>query len=288
MSVNEKNIERGYRSAGINWFPGHMAKSMRAIAESAKLVDGAIYVLDSRAPFSCVNPKLTEIFANKPILYALNKSDLIENSDLKRVQAIFRERGELCYPVVGTNKKTVLGGIGLLRERLKEKVERNKLKGDRPLRFMVIGIPNTGKSTLINSLCPSKRAQTGDKAGVTKTTQWIKLEGLELLDTPGTMPPHIETQEIAKRLAFIGSINDDILNKEDLCLDLINVLKEIAPEKLSERYKINADNEGLKIYEEICKNRGFLLRGGDFDYTRCATSVIDDFRKGRIGKICLE
>ncbi len=272
----------------IQWFPGHMTKSMRMISENAKLIDGVIYVSDARAPFSCINTKLSELFPNKPIVYALNKSDLIEREDLKRITALFKEKGLKAIGVVGTDKKTVLSCLGAIKEELKEKIERNTLKGNKPIRISVIGIPNTGKSTFINSLCSQKKAITGDKAGVTRNTQWIKIDGVELMDTPGTMPPQFENQEIAKRLAYIGSLNDDILDKEEICLELIKALVAICPEKLSEKYKVDIAQEPLSIYEDICRKRGYLLRGGDFDYTRCANAMLDDFRKGRIGKICLE
>lgn len=272
----------------IQWFPGHMSKTMREITENAKLIDGVIYVLDARAPFSCINFKLNSVFTSKPIVYAVNKSDLIEKSDENRIFALFKAKNMTAKFIVGTDKKSVNSVFGLLKEKLADKIEKNKLKGNRPLRVMVIGVPNTGKSTIINSLCGQKRANTGDKAGVTKNTQWLKISGLELMDTPGTMPPSFENQEIAKRLAYIGCINDDILDKEEICLELIKSLKEICQEKLSEKYKVNTQAEPIEIYEEICKNRGYLLRGGQFDYERCACCVIDDFRKGRIGKICLE
>lgn len=272
----------------IQWFPGHMSKTMREITENAKLIDGVIYVLDARAPFSCINFKLNSVFETKPIVYAVNKSDLIEKADENRIFALFKEKNITAKFIVGTDKKAVSSVFGLLKEKLADKIERNKLKGNRPLRIMVIGVPNTGKSTLINSLCGQKRANTGDKAGVTKRTQWLKINGLELMDTPGTMPPSFENQEIAKKLAYIGCINDDILDKEEICLELIRSLKEICPEKLSEKYKVNFELQPLEIYEEICQKRGFLSRGGQYDYERCASSLIDDFRKGRIGKICLE
>lgn len=272
----------------IQWFPGHMTKSMRMISENAKLIDGVICVLDARAPFSCINKKLSELFPNKPIIYALNKSDLVEREDLKRMINSFKEKGLKATGVVGTDKKSVMACLALIKEELKEKIERNTLKGNRPIRISVIGIPNTGKSTFINSLCTQKKAITGDKAGVTRNTQWIKIEGVELMDTPGTMPPQFENQEIAKRLAFIGTLNDDILDKEEICLELIKSLIQICPQKLAEKYKIDITKEPLAVYEDICRKRGYLVRGGDYDYTRCANALLDDFRKGRIGKICLE
>ncbi|HBF44089.1 MAG TPA: ribosome biogenesis GTPase YlqF, partial [Clostridiales bacterium] len=158
----------------IQWFPGHMSKSMREISENAKLIDGVIYVLDARAPFSCINFKLNGIFNSKPIVYALNKSDLVESVDLKRLLSEFKNKSMTAVSVTGTDKKTVSNALRVLKTQLAEKIERYKLKGNRPLRVMVIGIPNTGKSTIINTLCGQKKAVTGDKAGVTKNTQWLK------------------------------------------------------------------------------------------------------------------
>ena len=159
----------------------------------------------------------------------------------------------------------------------------------KPLRIMVAGIPNTGKSTLINAFAGAKKAVTGDKAGVTKGKQWIKLEGLELLDTPGTMPPSFDDQTYAKHLAYIGSINDDILDFEELTLELLGELAKNRPSALEAKYGItDFGAPPLELYEQVCRRRGFLLRGGEYDYERCAKAVVDDFRKGRMGKIALE
>ena len=173
---------------------------------------------------------------------------------------------------------------------LKEKLDRNKEKGVfKPIRFMVAGIPNTGKSTIINALSGGKKAVTGNKAGVTKGKQWVRLRELELLDTPGTMPPAFENQYLAKHLAYIGSMNDANIDFNDLAFELLSELKEKYPELLKNKYGIeNLDVETLELYEKICVRRGFLRKGGEYDYERLATAIIDDFRKGRIGKIILD
>ena len=173
---------------------------------------------------------------------------------------------------------------------LKDKLLRNKEKGVfKPVRIMVAGIPNTGKSTIINALCGGKKAITGNKAGVTKGKQWVRLRELELLDTPGTMPPAFENQTLAKHLAYIGSMNDANIDFNDLAYELLAELKEKYPELLKEKYGIeNLDVETLELFNAICVRRGFLRRGGEYDYERCATAIIDDFRKGRIGKIILD
>lgn len=275
----------------IQWFPGHMTKSMRMMEENVKLVDGIIFVLDARAPYACVNNKLLGIFENKPVLFVLNKADLVNSSEISAILKCFKDEGKRVVAINGTIKKDA----GLLYSEtvkmLSDKIERNKQKGVvKVLRVMVAGIPNTGKSTIINSLCGEKRAVTGDKAGVTRSKQWIKLKDLELLDTPGTMPPKFENQFYARHLAYIGSINDSILDVESLCLEFIKEISCTHPAELSLKYSLKdvEEKEPLEIYEEICKRRGFVLRGNELDYERGARAVFDDFRKGRIGKICLE
>lgn len=274
----------------INWFPGHMAKATRMMEDSLKLVDGVIMVLDARAPNATMNNKLGKLFQNKKVLYVINKSDLVEEKDVTLTLKSFRERGLTAVAISAMNKRS----ISLLYDRifslLKEKVERNKLKGVfKPMRVMVAGVPNTGKSTIINALCGGKKTVTGNKAGVTKGKQWVRLNDLELLDTPGTMPPNLENQTYARHLAYIGSVNDVILDFSDLAYELLKELKEKYPDKLKEKYKIeNLEVSDLEIFNAICVSRGFLLKGGEFDYERCANAVIDDFRKGRIGKIILD
>ena len=274
----------------IQWFPGHMTKAMRMMEDNVKLCDGIIMILDARAPFSCINEKLNKLFEHRPVLYVLNKSDLVERKDIAFTINKLKEEGKKAVSVIGTDKKAVNGLYNEIFSMLSEKLERNKAKGIfKPLRIMVAGIPNTGKSTIINTLSGAKKAVTGDKAGVTKGKQWVKLYDLELLDTPGTMPPSFADQNKARHLAYIGSINDDILDMEELALELIKDLKVIAPKAFMEKYKLDSmDKEGLAIFDDVCKKRGFLLRGGESDYTRCSRAIIDDFRKQRIGKICLE
>lgn len=274
----------------IQWFPGHMAKAMRKTEEDLKLCDGVIYVLDARAPFACFNPKLTALFKNKPVVYCVNKSDTVPTSSLGLISEEMKRRGLTFELTDGLSKRDAAKIKNACEKVMSERIERDKVKGiKRTLRFMVAGIPNTGKSTIINTLSGGKRAETGDKAGVTRANKWIRLGDFELLDTPGTMPPSFENQTYAKHLAYIGSLNDEILDIEGLTLELIRELTAIAPENLKERYGLTSlDGEPLEIYEAICKRRGFLLKKGECDYTRCAKAVIDDFRKQRIGKICLE
>ena len=272
----------------IQWFPGHMTKALRMMEENLRLVDGVIVILDARCPFACVNPRLEQLFAGRPVLYVLNKADLVEQRDIARNLSALKAEGKQAVAAVGTEKRSaVYDGIFAM---LAEKTARNRAKGVfKPMRVMVAGIPNTGKSTVINSLSGAKKAVTGDKAGVTKGKQWIRLFDLELLDTPGTMPPSFENQELAKHLAYIGSVNDDILDFTELAPELLEELWQRYPALLAEKYGIGEEEDTpLKKYEKVCRRRGFLLRGGEYDYERCAKAVVDDFRKGRIGKICLE
>lgn len=267
-----------------------MTAAMRMMEENLKLVDGVMIVLDARAPRASLNNKLNKLFVNKKILYVLNKCDLVDGNDIKRTVAEFCAEGKETVAVSAMDKRAVDLLYGKLFSLLKEKLEKNKEKGVfKPIRIMVAGIPNTGKSTIINALCGGKKAVTGNKAGVTKGKQWVRLKDLELLDTPGTMPPAFDNQTLAKHLAYIGSMNDANVDFNDLAYELLGELKEKYPKLLADKYGIEDFTVStLELFEKICVRRGFLRRGGEFDYERCATAIIDDFRKGRIGKIILD
>lgn len=274
----------------LQWFPGHMTAAMRMMEENLKAVDGVMIVLDARAPRASLNSKLDKLFVNKKVLYVLNKCDLVEPVDVKRTISEFALENKEIIGVSAMDKKAVDLLYNKIFSLLKEKLERNKLKGVfKPIRIMVAGIPNTGKSTIINALCGGKKAITGNKAGVTKGKQWVRLRELELLDTPGTMPPAFDNQTLAKHLAYIGSMNDANIDFNDLAYELLAELKVKYPELLKAKYGIeDLEVETLELFNAICVRRGFLRKGGDFDYERCATAIIDDFRKGRIGKIILD
>lgn len=252
------------------------------------LCDGVICVLDARAPIATLNKNLKKIFGEKPILYVLNKADLSDGRADAFVK-FFEDRGRYAMKCDSTNISTKRQILARLNAIVKEKRERAQAKGlNRTFRFMVAGIPNTGKSTIVNLLSGQKRAKTGDKAGVTRDVRWLKCGEFDLLDTPGTMPPSFDNQYLARHLAYIGSINDDILDMDDVALELLGELAEKYPECLTERYGITDFSEKLGMYEAVCKRRGFIFRGGEYDYERGAKAIVDDFRKGRIGKICLE
>lgn len=274
----------------INWFPGHMQKALRMMEAEAKNVDALIYVLDSRAPFACLNPEFVRIIGSKPILYVLNKIDLADEKKIKEIKANLPGENKL---VIELNS-TASGAIGLVTSSLnalcKATIEKYKNKGvNYFVRAMVLGVPNCGKSTLVNNLCGSKKAITGNKPGVTKGKQWVKLSNnIEILDTPGTLWPNLIDEGEAKKLAFIGSIKDDVVEIEQLSLFLLEALLKTYPKELEERFSVQVENKTpLEIMEEIAERRKYVVRGGEIDYERTAKAILDDFRKGRIGKITL-
>lgn len=274
----------------INWFPGHMQKALRMMETEAKNVDALIYVLDSRAPFACLNPEFVRIIGSKPILYVLNKIDLADEKKIKEIKTKLPGENKL---VIELNS-TASGAIGLVTSSLnalcKATIEKYKNKGvNYFVRAMVLGVPNCGKSTLVNNLCGSKKAITGNKPGVTKGKQWVKLSNnIEILDTPGTLWPNLIDEGEARKLAFIGSIKDDVVEVEQLSLFLLEALLKTYPKELEERFSVQVENKTpLEIMEEIAERRKYVVRGGEIDYERTAKAVLDDFRKGRIGKITL-
>lgn len=273
----------------IQWFPGHMTKAMRMMEESVKLVDGVLVVLDARAPAATYNRNLAALCGTKPVLYVLNKADLADDKKTDAFIGEFAKNGAFalkCSAMAPPAAKQIAGKIALV---LREKFARDEQKGVvRPPKMMVCGVPNTGKSTVINALSGQKRAVTGDKAGVTRGKQWIRCAGFELLDTPGTMPPSFDNQELARHLAYIGSINDDVLDMDDVALELLREIGQTYPSFLTERYGIEDFSSPLAMYEQVCRRRGFMLRGGEFDYERGAKAIVDDFRKGRLGRITLD
>lgn len=271
----------------IQWFPGHMTKAMRMMEEHLSLVDGIVFVLDARCPAASFNAKLKKMANNKPVLYVMNKGDLAdERAD--NLMKIVTESGANAVKINAVNAGSKRDITWAIEKLVAEKRARALEKGyNKVFRFMVAGVPNTGKSTLINLLAGSKRAETGDKAGVTRGKQWIRCGGFELLDTPGTMPPAFENQYLATHLAYVGSVNDDILDMDDIALALLKELGEKYSKRLLERYGIEGGMP-LDMLETVCKKRGFLLRGGEFDYERGERAVIDDFRKGKLGRITLD
>lgn len=264
-----------------------MTKAMRMMEEHLSLVDGIVFVLDARCPAASFNARLKTMARHKPVLYVLNKGDLAdERADV--LLKIIRDAGAKAVKINAVNSGSKRDITGAIENLVAEKREKAFEKGyNRIFRFMVAGVPNTGKSTLINLLAGNKRAETGDKAGVTRGKQWIRCDGFELLDTPGTMPPAFENQYLATHLAYVGSVNDDILDMDDIALALLAELAGKYPQRLLERYGVEGGTP-LDMLEAVCVRRGFLLRGGEYDYERAERAVIDDFRKGKLGRITLD
>lgn len=274
----------------INWYPGHMTKAGRIIDENIGLVDAVIYVLDARAPISCMIPEFDKRIAEKPVLYALTKADLADEKITSEfLKEIKRERpSSAALAIDATGSRATAQIPGLLKNLCFEKLEKSRRRGIRPvLRAMVVGVPNCGKSTVINNLCGAARTVTGDKAGVTRGKQWVRVNDyFELCDTPGTLQPKLTDQAAAKRLAYMASVKDEVVDTLWLAGELIADINSAYPEALKERYGVSVSCEnGL---EEVASARGLLLKGGIKDTERAASVIIDDFRKGRLGRITLD
>ena len=276
----------------IQWFPGHMTKALREMEQNVKKVDLVIYVLDSRAPFSCQNPQFTQIIGSKPIIYVLNKTDLSDDRQTQEWQKRLTGENRLAIPLVSTMTNASKAIVAGMEKLLAQKLERNREKGiTMPLRAMVIGVPNCGKSTLINNLCGKYKAITGDRPSVTRSTQWVKVAGnIEVLDTPGTLWPSFEDNEIAHNLAYINAIKDEVLDPAELVLDFIAKMLKEYPSQFLERYDIEflTDAQPVDYLAKVCEKRKLIIKGGDLDWERGARAILDDFRKGRLGKITLD
>lgn len=273
----------------IQWFPGHMTKALRMMQENVKCVDAVGYVLDARAPSACFNPAFEKLIDNKPYLFILNKCDLADESKVTTWRKSFEENGKLCVCVSASTGKEISRIADGFRVITAEKIARFKAKGIvRPIRVMIIGVPNCGKSTIINSVAKKKATVTGDKPGVTRGKQWVCLDsGLELLDTPGTCWSNYDNQTVAQRLAFIGSIKDDIIDVNEVAVLLLDELKLLYPNQLTAKYDIDLTLSSEQLLLDICKLRGFVIKGGEADVLRGARAVLDDFRKGKFGRITL-
>lgn len=275
----------------VQWYPGHMTKAKRQMQEDIKLIDLIIELVDARVPLSSRNPDIDDLGKNKARLILLNKADLADERQNEAWKAFFQEKGFFVVKVDSRSGAGMKAIQNVIQEACREKIERDRRRGikNRPIRAMVAGIPNVGKSTFINTFAGKACAKTGNKPGVTKGKQWIRLnKGVELLDTPGILWPKFEDQEVGIRLAFVGSIKDDILNMEELSLKLIDFLKEHYSGALKERYGVREEGTSLEILEEIARARGCLKKGDELDYGKTAGILFDDFRSGRLGRITIE
>ena len=273
------------------WYPGHMTKAKRMMQENIKLIDLVIEVTDARIPLSSRNPDIDELGKNKARLILLNKEDLADDSRTEQWMEYFRSKGYYAVKINARSGAGMKGILPVIMESCKEKIERDRRRGilNRPVRAMVVGIPNVGKSTFINSYAKKACTKTGNKPGVTKGKQWIKLnKTLELLDTPGILWPKFEDNEIGMRLAFIGSINDQILNLEELSLELLAYLHREYEGVLEQRYQIIESENNVTMLEEIARNRKCIQKGQELDYTKAANILLEEFRNGKIGRITLE
>jgi ribosome biogenesis GTPase A len=275
----------------IQWFPGHMFKSLREIREKIKLMDIVIVLLDARLPFSSVNPELNKIISHKPTIMLFNKMDLADEKILNHWESHYKRLGYATLKIDAQSGKNVNKIHPLAQEVLKEKLNRERSKGlkERPIRTMILGVPNVGKSTLINQLSKSSATKTGNTPGVTKAQQWIKLgDNFELLDTPGVLWPKFEDKRVGYHLAITGAIKDKILPEDDIVHYALTFLKEKYVERLKERYGIQGDEDYGSMLDHIGKSRGCLIKGGEIDYQRVYTIILTDIRNKQLGGLSFD
>lgn len=273
------------------WFPGHMTKAMRQMKEDIKLIDLIIELLDARIPLSSRNPEIDNLGQNKARLVLLNKADLADEKQNNKWIEYFKKKGIVALKINSKNKQGIKEINNAVNIACKEKIEKNLKRGikNRPIRAMVVGIPNVGKSTFINAYAGKNCAKTGNKPGVTKGKQWIRLnKNLELLDTPGVLWPKFDDQKIGMHLAFIGSMNDNILDVSELAFQLIKLLENLYPNAIKDRYSIEGDDNILQIMYQIAEVRGCKLKGNQPDLDKTSKIVLDDFRSGKLGRITLD
>ncbi len=280
--------------ASIQWFPGHMAKTRRMIKANLSLVDAVVEILDARIPVSSQNPEMKSMTSGKPRMFLLNKSDMADEKATASWIAYYKKQGITAIAVDCKSGKGVKNFLPVLKNQvLKELIEKRNQKGmtGHPIRIMIVGIPNAGKSSFINKMAKSKRTKVEDRPGVTRTKQWVKLgENVEMLDMPGVLWPKFEDQTVAHKLAFTGAIKDDVVDIETLSYLLLENLKENYSKNIEERYKITVDeaDDGKILLEKIARKRGMLVSGGEINSERAAITVIDEFRAAKIGRITLE
>ena len=277
--------------AAINWYPGHMTKTRRMLQENLKMIDVVVEILDARAPLASRNPDFDDLFAGKSRVVLLNKSDLADSNATKRWITYYNRKGIEAAGISATGGSAKKIAVALIEKAAKPRVDAMKLKGvNKVVRCMIVGIPNVGKSTLINRIAGQNRAEVGDRPGVTRGKQWVKITPyLELMYTPGMVWPKLEDQELAKHLAFLGSIKDEVMDSEELALDLLALLQAMSSAQVAERYsKLTAETPKADLLKAVCLSRGFLLRGGELDTERAAHVTLDEFRAGKVARVTLE
>ncbi len=277
----------------IQWYPGHMTKAKRMMQENIKIIDLIIEIVDARLPVSSRNPEIDDLVGSKPRLMLLNKADIADSSLNKEWEKYFAEKGISAYAVSSTTGKNFNFIFDKCKELLAEKIQRGKDKGivNRAIKIMICGVPNVGKSSFINKLSGRKSAITGDRPGVTKGKQWIRLKNnFELLDTPGILWPKFDDEQVGLKLAYTGAIKDEIIDIEELACNLLEYLKDNYPKSLEERYKMTGFSamKGYELLEYLGKKRGFVVSGGEIDTERAAGILLDEFRGARLGNITLE
>lgn len=273
------------------WYPGHMTKAKRQMQEDLKLIDLVIELVDARIPFSSRNPDIDEMGKNKARLILMNKADLADEKRTEAWKSYFKSKGYFVVGIDARNKKGMKTIQGEILKACQKKIERDRRRGiiNRPVRAMVVGIPNVGKSTFINTYAGRACAKTGNKPGVTKGKQWIRLnKNVELLDTPGILWPKFEDQSVGLKLAMIGSIKDDLLNTDELAEELIKAISKDYPGALAERYGIEENGDVADMFAMIAANRKCLKKGEELDYGKAAALIVDEFRTGRIGSFTIE
>ena len=283
----------GREKMNIQWFPGHMTRAQRMIEDNLKLVDAVCEILDARIPLASRNPDIDRLAGDKPRLVILNRCDLADPEATAKWRRYYQERGIAVLETDAKSGKGVGGFVPAVRELLKDKLDSYAAKGQvgRPLRVMILGIPNVGKSTLINKVAGRKAAIAGDKPGVTRGRQWISIDsGLDLLDTPGILWPKFDSQEVGELLAITNAIKADVLDRETLSANFMLRLREHYPDALRERYKIEPDPalNGFELLEQAAKKRGFLVSKGEYDIERMANTLLKEYHEGKLGRLTLE
>ena len=287
-----KDLEKTFPKTSINWYPGHMAKTKKQLIEDLKLIDIVVEVVDARIPLASINPDIQEYIKDKTKIVVLNKADLADENETKNWVKKYNSQGITAVEVEASNGKNIQSVVNKIKveyEKIKEKyIQKGRI--GKSIRVMVIGIPNVGKSTFINSLAKRNTAKVGNKPGVTKQKQWIKIDNnIEIMDTPGMLWPRLDNQEYAMHLAFCGTIGENSIDNEEIAYYLLEYLIKNYPNRIEERYNIKIENkETIEILEEIARKRGAIVSGGNINMQKISDIILNEFRSGKIGRITIE